>query len=77
MNVKIKHVYGGTNENAAMNYALQNPNMADGDDGRVITATIFNAPSAEAAITAANSSVFVGKLKSVDFSQLGPGKIVR
>ena len=75
MNVKIKHVYGET-EDAAMRYSAQNPLAPDGDDGRVVTATVRNAPSVQAAIKAANDSVFVGKLHSVDYAVLGSGRIV-
>lgn len=76
MNVKIKHVYGGT-EAAAANFMLQNPNVPDGDNGSVITATIRNAPSHQAAVFAANQSIFWQKLTSVDYSQLGLGRLIQ
>lgn len=76
MDAKIKHVYGRT-EDAAICYSPQNPTMPDGDDGIVITATIFNAPSLAAALIAANATAFWPKLVSCDFADLGSGKIIK
>jgi len=76
MDVKIKHVYGDS-EDAAQAYYPQHPRAKDGDDGRVITATIRNAPSVADAVRAANESIFVSRLHSCDYSELGAGRIVR
>ena len=75
MNVKIKHNY--SNGASSMNFSLQHPNCSDGDDGRVITATIYNAPSAAKALHASRIVIFFPKLKSCDYSQLKPGRIFR
>jgi len=75
MNVKIKHVYNKS-INASMYYSLQHPSMKDGDDGAVMTATIYNAPSPEDALHQVNKTIFVNKLCSCDYDELGPGRIV-
>ncbi len=76
MNVKVKHVFGDT-EIAAGQYSPQHPYVADGNDGRVITATIRNAPSVTLALMAANNVIFLQGLRSVDFSDLRPGALIR
>lgn len=76
MNVKIKHIYGCT-ESVATRFSLQNSSVPDGDDGRVITATIFNAPSKREALEAANFCVFFPKLRSIGYSRLYKGRIIR
>jgi hypothetical protein len=76
MDIKIKHVYGASEQSAA-GFSLQHPSSPDGDDGRVCTATITDAPSSAAALTAINQTVFPSGLKSCNYSNLGIGRIVR
>ena len=75
MDVKIKHNY--SNAASALNFSLQNPGVPDGDNGRVITATVYDAPKHFLALFNANRTVFVNGLHSCSYADLGLGKIIR